>query len=110
MAIVKCCRAVAVRLSVTLTSKAADPASVGVPAITPVVEFRVSPFGRAPLMSDHEYGGVPPAAVNVWEYAAPAKPPGNNAAVTITRLPGPGAIDIVNVFPVLAPIESVTLT
>ena len=35
---------------------------VGVPEIAPVEAFKVRPVGRVPLVSDHIYGGVPPAA------------------------------------------------
>jgi hypothetical protein len=35
---------------------------VGVPAIAPVEAFNIRPAGRVPLVSDHIYGGVPPAA------------------------------------------------
>jgi hypothetical protein len=38
------------------------PATVGVPESTPVVEFKVIPFGKVPAVILHE---VAPAAVNV---------------------------------------------
>ena len=35
-------------------------ASVGIPLISPVVEFRVSVAGRLPLVRLYLYGGLPP--------------------------------------------------
>jgi hypothetical protein len=64
-----------------LTVKPADPGAVGVPDIAPPAE-RVSPAGRDPEATDHEYGGDPPDAPSVWEYAAPAVPAGKDEVVT----------------------------
>jgi hypothetical protein len=52
-------------LSVTLTVKLEGPAAVGVPEI--VLPERLSPPGRAPVATDHVYGGVPPVALNGCE-------------------------------------------
>jgi hypothetical protein len=52
-------------LSVTLTVKLDDPAAVGVPEI--VLPERLNPPGRAPVATDHVYGGDPPAAFSVCE-------------------------------------------
>jgi hypothetical protein len=41
--------------------------AVGVPVMTPVEAFNESPLGKAPLVTDHEYGGVPPIALRVVE-------------------------------------------
>jgi hypothetical protein len=64
---------VAVRdaLSRTWTVKFAVPAVVGVPLITPALDT-VSQVG-APV-TDHVYGGVPPVAARLWEYAVPTVP------------------------------------
>ena len=59
------CIAVRPPLSVTPTVKLEVPAVVGVPPITPVGD-NDNPGGNAPIARDHEYAGVPPAAVNVW--------------------------------------------
>jgi hypothetical protein len=39
-------------------------AAVGVPLITPVEAFRVSPAGRLPAVTDQLYGVVPPVAAS----------------------------------------------
>jgi hypothetical protein len=69
-----------VALSVTLTVKLADPAAVGVPDIAPPVD-RLNPAGSDPADSDHEYGGDPPDAANVCEYATPTVPAGSDDVV-----------------------------
>jgi hypothetical protein len=51
--------------SVTLTVKVLVPVPVGVPEITPVVEARVNPAGKAPEVTDQLYGVVPPVAASV---------------------------------------------
>ncbi len=42
----------------------------------------VRPAGSAPPASDHEYGGVPPVAASVCEYATPTDPAGRLVVVT----------------------------
>ena len=60
----------------TFTTKLVVPAVVGVPEITPWGESE-SPLGNADVLDKlHTYGGVPPLAVNVCEYAVPTRPPG----------------------------------
>ena len=59
------CIAVPDPLSVTRTVKFEVPTVVGVPLITPVGD-NDNPGGNGPIARDHEYAGVPPAAVNVW--------------------------------------------
>jgi hypothetical protein len=49
----------------TCTVKVAAPLAVGVPEITPVEAFRVSPVGSVPTVIDHEYGVTPPVACKV---------------------------------------------
>ena len=61
----------------TLTVKLLVPEPAGVPEITPVEEFRVSPAGSVPLETAHVYGVTPAAAARVAEYALPAEPPGS---------------------------------
>ena len=58
------CIAVPDPLSVTRTVKFEVPTVVGVPLITPVGDSD-NPGGNGPIARDHEYAGVPPAAVNV---------------------------------------------
>ncbi len=67
--------------SATRSVKVEDPELAGVPVMLPVAEARVSPSGKLPSDTDHEYGGVPPAAEACAEYAAPVTPPGNAEAV-----------------------------
>ena len=58
--------------SVTLNvSGVALTATVGVPPTRPTDEFSARPPGNVPEMSAQLYGEVPPAAVNVCEYAIP---------------------------------------
>ena len=60
--------AVLLLASVTLTVKLAVPGGLaGVPEITPVDEFRVSPDGSDPEEMLHVYGPVPPVAASVAE-------------------------------------------
>jgi hypothetical protein len=53
-------------LSVTCTVKPEVPMLPGSPLIVPVVA-RLSPAGRAPELTDHEYGGEPPVALSPCE-------------------------------------------
>ena len=69
-------------LSATWTVKFAVPALEGVPAIIPPSES-VSPAGKAPAVSDHAYGGVPPVADSVCEYCTLTGPVGIGDAVVI---------------------------
>src|SRR5215472_4363537 len=72
--------------SVTLTVKFAAPAAPGVPEMLPPAD-RLRPAGSVPLDTDHEYGGVPPVAPSVCEYATPTVPAGSEDVV-ITRAGG----------------------
>ena len=40
-------------------------AAVGVPVIAPVEAFKFAQAGKAPLVTDHVYGAVPPVAASV---------------------------------------------
>src|ERR1041384_7266843 len=53
------------------------------PLITPVDGFRATPAGTVPEVMDQVYGAVPPAAVRVAEYGAPAAPPGRDVVVIV---------------------------
>jgi hypothetical protein len=53
-------------VSVTFTVKLNVPLVVGFPEITPEPDSD-SPGGRAPDVTDHVYGGVPPLAARVAE-------------------------------------------
>ena len=64
-------------LSVTRTVKLLDPAVPGVPEIVPPAA-RLNPAGSDPLATDHAYGGVPPEAASVCEYATPTMPAGSD--------------------------------
>jgi hypothetical protein len=59
--------AVGTSASVTFTVKLIGPVTlpVGVPEMTPVLAFRVSPAGRVPALIDHVYGVIPPVAATV---------------------------------------------
>jgi hypothetical protein len=75
-------------LSVTCAVKVYGPTVVGVPLSAPARES-VSPGGSAPPVTDHVYGGLPPVAVKLCEYATPAVPPGSVVEVVIVG----GAVD-----------------
>jgi hypothetical protein len=66
-----------------LTVNVDTPTAVGMPAITPLEE-RERREGRAPEVIAQVYGGTPPAAASVCEYAAPAMPDGKGEVVVIT--------------------------
>jgi len=86
---------VAPPLSLTVTLNEELPAVVGVPPITPVEAFRDKPAGSEPLATVQlPYGGVPPAAASVCEYATPTSPLGSEAVV----ISGPATIVIGKVF------------
>ena len=69
-----------VPLSATRTVKLAVPVAVGVPLTTPALD-KVRPAGRLPTVTDHVYGGVPPVAARVCEYAVPTVPLGSGEVV-----------------------------
>jgi hypothetical protein len=81
-------------------------AVVGVPVIAPVSGARVKPAGNAPLAMLHVMG-VSPVAVNVWLYAVPTAPLGNDSVV-IAGAPA-AAIVTVNCF-VSFPLSLAALT
>jgi hypothetical protein len=53
---------------------AGSEAAEGVPEMTPVEAFRLSPLGSVPLVTDHEYAVVPPVAASGALYAWPTEP------------------------------------
>jgi hypothetical protein len=67
----------------------------------------VSPGGNDPLATDHAYGGVPPLAARVCEYAVPAVPAGSDALVMLGGV-GAGLMVIGNACEADKLIESVT--
>ena len=68
-----------VSASVTVAVKLKVPAEpVGIPEMTPVLAFKVSPPGNDPPLIDHEYGVTPPVAASVSSYPAPKVPPGSD--------------------------------
>jgi hypothetical protein len=60
--------AVGVSESVAFTVKSVGPVvlPVGVPEMTPVLAFKLSPAGSDPELIDQEYGVIPPVAASVW--------------------------------------------
>jgi hypothetical protein len=93
-------------LSVTLTVKFADPAVLGVPDSAPDAE-RLSHAGSDPADTDHEYGGDPPDAPSVCEYATPTVPAGNDEVVMVSA----GGLTVIdNAAVAEPPALSVTLT
>jgi hypothetical protein len=82
-------------LSATRAVKLAVVAAVGIPLITPPADS-VKPAGSVPDVVDHEYGGVPPVAVKLWEYIVPTSPAGKGDAVVIAS--GGGLIVMENDF------------
>ena len=63
----KCFSAAAEALSVTRAVNRNAPALMGVPLMMPVEAFNLTPPGKAPALTDHVYGSVPPVAVSVCE-------------------------------------------
>ena len=91
-------------LSRTWTVKFAVPAVVGVPVIAPAAD-NVRPAGGVPDVTDHMYGGAPPEAAKLWEYAVPTMPFGRGDAVVIAS----GGM-IVRVNPFVTGFERVSAT
>jgi hypothetical protein len=60
-------------LSVTLTVNVEMPAAAGVPVMAPFAA-NDNPPGKMPDVTLHEYGGAPPFAVRVVQYATPTIP------------------------------------
>jgi len=78
--------------SATCTVNADDIACDGVPSIAPDVAATVRPGGSCPEEMDQVYGGVPPVAVRVVEYAVPICPSGSEL-VEIDKGGGPDELD-----------------
>jgi hypothetical protein len=76
--------AVLLSASVTFTVKLELPAVVGVPDITPVLEFSDNPAGNVPLLMLHVYGVTPPVAASVVVYATLTIPFGSVVVVIIS--------------------------
>jgi len=73
-------------LSVTCTVKFELLAAVGVPLIVPVADS-IKPAGNDPEIKDQEYGGRPPVAVRVAEYAVFTVPAANDVVVIESATP-----------------------
>ncbi len=93
-------------------------ADVGVPLITPVDGFSVSPGGI--VVDDQVYAGVPPLAASVAEYGAFMLPPGsddvliaNGGAIVREKLrfavSGTGAVESVSVITTEVVLEAVAV-
>jgi hypothetical protein len=59
------------------------PRADGVPEITPPLDSDKL-VGKAPVITDHVYGPVPPVAASVWLYGVPIVPLGRLVVVTTT--------------------------
>ncbi len=59
------------------------PAAVGVPEITPVTAFKVSPGGKLPADTLNIYDPLPPVVVMVCEYGVPSIAFGSVAGLTV---------------------------
>src|SRR5207249_3591612 len=81
-------------LSLTWTMILAVVAAVGIPLITPADSDK--PAGKVAGVTDHVYGGVPPVAVNVCEYAAPTVPADSGDAVVITSGGGVAGLIVID--------------
>jgi hypothetical protein len=81
------------------------PAFLGVPAIFPVLEFKVSPGGRLPVWIENRYGGMPPDATSGDEYFKPISPVPHGHA----RASGATAIINEQLAVAVSPFESVTV-
>jgi hypothetical protein len=62
---------------VTSSVKLAVPTDAGVPLITPLDAFKVSPLGSDPAVTDQVIGLLP-LALSVCEYAVPTTAAGND--------------------------------
>src|SRR5215469_11260738 len=70
-------------LSRTVIVRLTLPNTAGFPVIRPAEEM-VNPVGSVPLQV---YGGVPPSAATVCEYAAPVVPPGSVRVLITSATP-----------------------
>src|ERR1019366_6450754 len=91
-------------LSVTRTVKLLDPGVPGVPDMVPAAA-RLNPAGNVPLATDHEYGGDPPVAASVWEYATPTVPVGSDNVV----IPKAGELIVIDK-PAVAEADALSVT
>src|SRR3954452_6114884 len=95
---VKDLSAVRASASVTRITNWNDPAVNGVPAMRPTEASNASPAGSAPVATIQEYGGLPPVAATVPEYAWPTVPVSRVFVVMVTGAAGAGAMIIRNGF------------
>lgn len=72
--------------SFTCTTMLNSPGPVGMPLMTPVAPASVSPAGNCPEAIHQVYGGVPPWAARVAEYATPSTAPDSDVVATDKRV------------------------
>ena len=70
-------------MSTACTVNVKLPAAVGVPLRDPLEGSNEMPPGKAPVVTDHLYGGLPPEAAKTCEYDFPTWPPGNGDPVVM---------------------------
>src|SRR6185503_4376362 len=90
--------------SVTLTPNTKRPLVDGTPLIVPLALISM-PVGRAPLLSIHVYGGVPPFAFRFSEYIVPTWPLDGSIGRIVSFA---GVMVMVSGCPGAAPRESAT--
>lgn len=84
--------------------------TVGVPLKAPLEEFKTSARGKDPVTTDQAYGAVPPAALNVPEYALPVCPLGSDVLVIETGFDPVAAIVTLNDFVAVSAVELESFT
>jgi hypothetical protein len=82
------------------------PVEVGIPLISPVLAFRLSPAVSVPLMMLQLSGSLPPVAANVWLYAVLIVPFAKDVVVTTRGSYTP----MLNAWLAVAPFASWTCT
>src|SRR5215468_7936595 len=70
--------------SVACTVKLKTPAAVGVPETCPLAIFSRIPAGKAPSVTPHVTGGVPPFVARLLLYASMTSPAGSELVVTVS--------------------------
>ena len=84
-----------------MTVKTSVPSPAGVPLISPVSSFRLSPSGRTPLTMLHVMGAVP-LAVKRLLYASPSMPSGRLSATIVGGIGGRLSISFTRIAAVTA--------
>ena len=102
--------------SITCIVNKYDPATVGVPRMSPVAAVNFRPLGSCPVVRLQVYGGVPPLAISRHEYTTCTPPLGSVAAVVIwmgielLAAPEAAITTSVKFVEAVAPAESFTCT